>query len=345
VIRFKRYTETAALHNPSQNYELDMQPIEYRHDPLTGTVTFIHPRRGRGAYFHSDHELIEQMAQQTQETCFFCPQKVETSTPTFPAELVPQGRLARGEAILFPNLFAQKAYAAVAALSHSHYLRLDEFTPTLFTDAFILAGNYLARVFEVYGARYAEVGCNYLHPSGSSVMHPHIQVIASNAPYQLMTTYMEKGRAYFQRYGSNYWNDLVKKEKRLDERYIGSIGATEWLVPFAPIRHYEIDAIVSGCRHILEFDSSIWEGLAEGLTRVLKAYHAENLTCFNFAVYSGPMGQDLPYFRAGMKIVARAGIQQFPINDVWYGPNLLGSGFITRPPEEVAALIKPFFKK
>jgi len=324
---------------------LNLQPIEYRQDPLTGVVTFIHPRRGRGAYFHTEQELIEQMALQTREGCFFCPDKVATSTPTFPTELVSEGRLARGQATLFPNLFAQKSCAAVAVLSHAHYLRLDEFTPSLFADAFILAGDYLARAHEVYGARYAEVGGNYLHPSGSSVMHPHIQVIASNAPYHLMTTFMEKGKAYHQRYGSVYWDDLVKKEKRLDERYLGGIGPTQWFTPFAPVRHYEVDAIVSGAVHILDFDSAVWEALAEGLTRVLKAYHTEGLSCFNFAVYSGPLGQDLPYFRAGMKIVARAGIQRFPVNDIWYGPNLLGSGFITRPPEDVAALIKPWFQK
>ena len=41
MIRFKKFEEEAVLHNPLKNYEIDVQPIEYREDPLSGFTSFI----------------------------------------------------------------------------------------------------------------------------------------------------------------------------------------------------------------------------------------------------------------------------------------------------------------
>lgn len=344
MIRFKKLEETAILHSPLKEFQLDFQPIEYREDPLTGLTSFV--RTGRAFWaglYKTDEALIEKLSHETQSRCFFCPDKSATATPKFPADLIPEGRLSRGEAVLFPNLFAQKGYSAIVAITQKHYLRLNEFQPALLSEAFKLAAIYLQRVYETGDARYAEIGANYLYPAGASIMHPHLQVIASHGAYYLIKLYMEKGKEHYRRYSQNYWAELIKKEQRLGERYIGSIGNTEWYTPFAPTREDEVNAVVRGKSNFAEFDASDWENMADGLCRVLKYYHDQGLSCFNYALYSGPLNRRYNFLWAGMKIISRSSVQPYPVSDNWYSSNILLDGFITEPPESIASALRPYF--
>lgn len=344
MIRFKKFQETAILHNPLKGFELEAQPIEYRVDPITGLASTFHNRQSSSSViFKTDESVAERLAKDTQQNCLFCPDRVGTATPKFPYDLIPEGRLTRGEATMFPNLFAQKGHSAVVALSRKHFLKLNEFRTDILYDALKLADYYLRRAHEVEKIRYAEIGQNYLYPSGSSVPHPHIQALASYWPYYLIKLYLEKAKMHYQRYSGNYWEELIRKEKRLKERYLGRLGSTEWFTPFAPSRHDEVNFVVRGKSNFLEFDDSDWKNLADGISRVLKSYHDAGLSCFNFAIYSGPLGQKLRYLWAGGKIVSRSSVQIYPTSDVWYGPNILLYGFITMPPEQVAKIIRPYF--
>ena len=344
MIRFKQHREKAVLHNPLKGFAVEEQPIEYRVDPLTGLASTFHARPASSPVIYQvDETVVEKLSSETRTNCLFCPDKAGTATPKFPSELIPEGRMTRGEATMFPNLFAQKGHSAVIALTRKHFLRLNEFTPDVLYNALKLAEFYLRRAYEVDKIRYAEIGQNYLYPSGSSVPHPHIQALASHWPYYLLTLSMEKAKAHYQNYSCNYWDELMRKERRLKVRYLGRLGSTEWFTPFAPSRHDEVNFVVRGKSHFLEFADADWKNLAEGLSRVLRAYHDAGLSCFNFAMYSAPMGQKLNYFWAGGKIVSRSSVQTFPTSDVWYGPNILLYGFITVPPEEVAKTIRPYF--
>lgn len=344
MIRFKKHEEKAILHNPLKSFAIDSQPIEYREDPISGLSTFV--RTGRAFWagiYKTDEALLEKLAQETQQRCFFCPEKVTTATPRFPADFVPEGRLTRGEAIIFPNLFAQKEYSAIVVITNRHYLRLNELEPELLLNGFKLADLYIRRAYEVGRVKYAEIGANYLYPSGASIVHPHLQVIASHGAYHLISVYIEKGKEYYRKYSRNYWEELVSKEKRLRGRYLGRIGSTEWFTPFAPVREDEVNAVVRDKSNFLEFQEGDWESLADGLSRVLKAYHDRGLSCFNFAIYSGPLGQKLNFLWAGVKIVSRPSVQPYPVSDVWYSANILLDGFVTEPPEEVAEALRPYF--
>ncbi|MCJ7783951.1 MAG: hypothetical protein MUP41_08450, partial [Desulfobacterales bacterium] len=82
MIRFKKFGEKAVLHNPLKNFEIDAQPIEYREDPLSGFTSFI--RTGRAFWagvYKTDQAVLERLIGETREKCFFCPEKVATSTP------------------------------------------------------------------------------------------------------------------------------------------------------------------------------------------------------------------------------------------------------------------------
>lgn len=344
MIRFKKREEKALLHNPLKGFEIDSQPIEYREDPISGLTSFV--RTGRAFWagvYKTDEALLERLIEETRGRCFFCPEKVATSTPMFPADFIPEGRLTRGGATLFPNLFAQKRYSAIITTTEKHYLKLNEFEPSLLINAFKLADLYIRRAHEKSGVEYAEIGGNYLYPGGASMVHPHLQVIASHEAYYLMKVYIEKGKTYYRKYSQNFWEELVNKEKQLGERYLGKVGSTEWFTPFAPIREDEVDAVVQGKSNFLEFADHDWESLAQGLSRVLKAYHEKGLSCFNFAIYSGPLGKKLKYLWAGIKIVSRSSVQPYPVSDIWYSNCILLDGFVAEPPEQVAKEMRPYF--
>ena len=344
MIRFKKREEKAILHSPLKNFEIDSQPIEYREDPISGLTSFV--RTGRAFWaqiYKTDEALLEKLVEESRGKCFFCPEKVATSTPKFPVAFIREGRMARGEATLFPNLFAHKEYSAIISLTRKHYLKLNEFEPDILADGFKLAGLYLRRAHEVGGVEYAEIGGNYLYPSGASVVHPHLQVIASHGAHTLIKMFIEKGKAYYQKYSKNIWDELISKEKQLGERYLGRIGSTEWFTPFAPIREDEVDAVVQGKSNFLEFEDGDWESLAKGLSRVLKAYHDKGFSCYNFAIYSGPLGRKLKYLRAGIKIISRSSVQTYPVSDTWYSSAILLDGFVVEPPEEVAKGMRPYF--
>jgi UDPglucose--hexose-1-phosphate uridylyltransferase len=345
MIRFKKMEEKAVLHNPLKNFEIDSQPIEYREDPLTGFTSFI--RTGRAFWagiYKTDEVLLERLIEETRGKCFFCPEKVATSTPKFLMDFIPEGRVTRGEATLFPNLFAHKQYSAIIAMTHKHYLRLNEFEPSLLVNGFKLADFYIRRAHEVGGVEYAEIGGNYLYPSGASMVHPHLQVIASHGSHSLIKVYIEKGKSHYRKYSRNFWDELIDQEKDLGERYLGSIGSTEWFTPFAPLKEDEVDVVVRGKSNFMEFEDGDWENLAQGLSRVLQAYHGKGFSCFNFAIYSGPLNKKLSnYLWVGMKIISRSSVQTYPVSDTWYSSSILLDGFVVEPPEEVAKQMRPYF--
>jgi UDPglucose--hexose-1-phosphate uridylyltransferase len=345
MIRFKKFEEEALLHNPLNNFEIDTQPIEYREDPLSGFTSFI--RTGRAFWagiYKTDEVVLERLIGETRGRCFFCPEKIATSTPKFLANFIPEGRLTRGEATLFPNLFAHKQYSAIIAMTHKHYLKLNEFSPSVLTNALKLADLYIRRAHEIGGVEYAEIGGNYLYPSGASMVHPHLQVILSHGPHSLIKVYTEKGRAHHRKYSRNFWDELIEKEKELGERYLGRLGSTEWFTPFAPLKEDEVDAVVRDKSSLLEFDDKDWENLAQGISRVLRAYHDKGFSCFNYAIYSGPLNKKLSrYFWAGMKIVSRSSVQTYPVSDAWYSSTILHDGFVVEPPEEVAKQLRSYF--
>jgi galactose-1-phosphate uridylyltransferase len=345
MIYFKKFEEKSVLLNPLKDFEIDSQTIEYREDPLSGFTSFI--RTGRAFWagiYKTDEALLQKLVEETRGKCFFCPEKVSTSTPKFPSDFIPEGRLTIGEATLFPNLFAHKQYSAIIAITQKHYLKLNEFEPGLLINAFKLADLYIRRANEMSGVEYAEIGGNYLYPSGASIVHPHLQIIVSHGPHSLIKVCREKGKSHYRKYSRNFWEELIDKEKKLGERYLGNIGSTEWFVPFAPIREDEVDAVVRGKSHFLEFDDHDWESLAQGISRVLKAYYDKGFSCFNYAIYSGPLGKKLSkYFWAGIKIISRSSVQTYPVCDSWYSSSILLDGFVVEPPEEIAKQLRSYF--
>jgi galactose-1-phosphate uridylyltransferase len=345
-LEFRKEVRFAELLSPLTNYGLDKQPVEHRFDPLTCRETVI--TTGRFQYvkknFEMDEAAVSDVVEKTKATCPFCPVKLEDSTPKFPSNIVPEGKISVGEAVLFPSLFAHMDCNAVAVLAREHYLPPRELAPERLHNAFKAAVMYLKRLHEVGNKPlYASFVGNYFPLSGSSIIHPHMHVIASDLPVQLLKELTDKSEEYSSENSGNYWLDLLDREQS-GERYVGDIGGTCWLTPFAPSNTYEVWAIDRKHSDFLEMTEEDFKAFAEGLARVLRFYEDERLSCFNFALYSGPLGGDSDeFFRVGLRVLGRFGYKPPYVSDIWGLQAILTEGEAYETPENLAQKLKTYF--
>ena len=115
-LRFTTHRQTSTFHNPLLGNRLDTQDLEIRKDPLTDRQSIFNPRlQDKAAVFFgpTDAALIERLARASEPSCFLCGERWKQTTPMYPEELVPGGRIQVGDAVLFPNLFPLSQLHAV----------------------------------------------------------------------------------------------------------------------------------------------------------------------------------------------------------------------------------------
>jgi galactose-1-phosphate uridylyltransferase len=188
-----------------------------------------------GKFLTSDWELVNALVEKTKATCPFCPENVKTKTPVFPKDFIQEGRIFFGDAVVVPNLLGHAEQSVLAILSKEHYLRLRDFTK-MFFDGFKGGAEYLKRLCQkAPSTRFPVFIINYLTPAGSSIFHPHMQVLARDRPFYLVKLLIEESKAYYENNGASYWQNLMAEE-RGGLRHLFEINDVEWLVPFAPLR-------------------------------------------------------------------------------------------------------------
>ncbi len=333
--------------SPLKNFEEDVITFEYRTDPLTernttvikGMLNYI------SRFLSSDDEQLAALVEKTRANCPFCPETVRTKTPMFPRDFLAGGRIFVGDAVVVPNLLGHAEQSILAILSREHNLKLKDFTPQMLLDGFRGGVEYLKRLGEVDGSvRFPVFVFNYLTPAGSSIFHPHMQILVRDRPFYLVKLFLDKSKAYFEKYGTSYWDDLVAREKN-GERYLFEVNGVEWMVPFAPLRGLnEAQAVVKGKSNLEELNDSEWSGLAEGMAKILKFYDFQGYASFNAILMSGPLDEHLPHFNVNLKIISRPGIQQFCFTDAWAVPYMLWDGEAVEEPERLAERARAFFK-
>ena len=350
MIEFQKTVKQTTILSPLKNFEEETLTFEYRADPLTGrNTTVIKGMLGYvSKFFRSDAEMLHALMEKTRATCPFCPESVQTKTPMFPKDFLTDGRITSGDAVVVPNLLGHAERSVIAVLGSEHHLTLKDFTANLLADGFKGGATYLKQLREVDpSARFPAFVFNYLTPAGSSIFHPHMQILARNIPFFLVGLQIAKSREYYEHCGSSFWRDLVTVERKQErERYVSKVNGVDWFVPFAPLRGLnEAQAVVKGKSNMLELTDEEWRGLAEGITKVLAFYHSLGYVSFNIVLLSGPVDEHLDYFDVNLRIVSRPGIQEFCFTDAWALPCLLWDGEAVEEPEKLAEKLKPFFKE
>jgi UDPglucose--hexose-1-phosphate uridylyltransferase len=325
----KRHVLTAMMLD-ADGAELSAR-IEVRVDPLTGHSSRILP--DRGLMPPNDFDL-EAFARENQPRCPFCPERIGRSTPRFPRSVVPAGRIAQGEAVLFPNLHAYSSYSSVSVYSPAlHYLPLGEMTERLVSDNLATQVEFDRAVMNADPeSRWASINANHMLPSGSSLFHPHLQGIVDSEGTTLQRMLAGLPPARFEAY---------LQAERGGERYLGNTGRIEWLASFAPIAPAELRAFIAGCASPAELDSDAVAELGRGLTLALHAYAELGFESFNLAIYGAPPGTD--GYPLNLRLGARSNLKPFYRSDSTFLERLHWEGAIDLVPERVAELVRERF--
>jgi len=273
--------------------------------------------------------------------CIFCPENVLQKTPKFIKEIAPEGRISIGKAVGFPNLFPAGTYGSVVVLCEEHFLNLHQFTVQIYEEGFSVAIEIIRKTMNYDpNARFWQICQNFLLPGGSSILHPHLQVIGDPIPTNEMEYLIDACTSYSERKRSLYWSDLVQTEEKFGERYIATFGKVHWFVSFAPIGFNEICAVVEGHSSLTTLDQEEISSLARGIVSTLRYYYDKDLNSFNFAIYS--ISEEDSH-QLLLRIISRTPIQPYYLND-WTSFEVLQSELTTNIyPEVLCREIRPYF--
>ncbi len=341
TIAFESVRKETRLLNPLKDMAPRTIASEIRRDPLTG-------RSARICHFMKlswARPDFDRLVAGTAEHCPFCPQKVRQVTPCFPGDLLPEGRLTAGDMVLFPNLAPYDSISAVAVLGADHYLPMTAITVERIAAGFGLALDFFRRLEEIGHPEsvYHVVNWNYMPPSGSSIIHPHLQVFATSTAPNLMRQELAASADYARRTGGNYWDDLADREEAGGRRFLGRLGRTRWMSAYAPMGVAgDVVAVVAGTCRTLDLTAQDLADIAEGLRRVMAAYDRMGIYSFNMNFFTGRRGDD--HTRFHLVFSPRTFFNQaLATPDVGALRNLFNESLCMAYPEEINALLKVAF--
>ncbi len=303
MIDFKSKIVTTTIMDPREDFARKVIETEVRFDPLTGDS-------GRLAHFGIYRPHKEDFSAwdtpENRSRCPFCPSNIETLTPRYPQELLPQGHLHRGETTLLPNISPYDQFSALAVMSRNHVVPLKNLTHSLIKDAFGAGLDF----FQIIAAKerklaYHIISWNYMPPSGGGIIHPHLQVIISDLPGNLYRKTLESSERYFQRYRQNFWQELCNTEAERGERFIGQLARSCWLSAYTPLGVMgEFLGVFPQIHTIFDVDETIIDELAEGLKRLFRYFESMDIYSFNLGLFFAPAGSE-EYYSLHARIIPR----------------------------------------
>jgi UDPglucose--hexose-1-phosphate uridylyltransferase len=345
-IHFERSVEKAGFFSPLAAMEYAEQTIEVRRDPLTGMTAVSSSElatKEEMFYGRTDWQYADDLARSSREGCFFCPEKVMETTPRYPDDMVAGGRLQRGRALLFPNLFPLAAVHAVVTYPDKHALRPSEFTPSLLAEGLGAAVDFAGRAERAYpNLEHLELCCNHMLPAGASLAHPHFQVFGGVAVPWMVRLVWERSVAFLSEHGVSYWRSLAEEESESGERFIANEAGCAWLAAYAPTGGREVIAVLPGISRISAVSEHQVAVLAAGLSKILAWYESEGLSAFNFTLGGGPLGTTKAH-AVTLRVIARSAFKANYRTDDYFLQKQLGGELIFVPPEEIAAILRPGF--
>jgi galactose-1-phosphate uridylyltransferase len=341
-MNFEAVARETIILDPLNDMARKAIPSEIRRDPLTG-------RTARICHFMElkwEKPDFDKLVVGTEEWCPFCPDKVLKVTPCFPEEIVPGGRMLIDDKVLFPNIAPYDSLGAVATLGSSHYIPMTEIEPQRIADAFRLSMNFFRRVHEIKHPEsiYHLINWNYMPASGSSLIHPHLQVFATSFAPNLMREELDAAKIYMETNETNYWDDLVEDETKNGERFLGKVGRTNWFSAYAPMGVAgDILAVVDDVCCTLELTDTDLLDIGAGLTRAMNAYDTMGIYNFNMNLFTGARGDS--FTRLHLIFSPRTFFNQtLGTPDIGALRNLYNESLCMAFPEKINQMLKPQFQ-
>jgi galactose-1-phosphate uridylyltransferase len=337
-MKFVSIKKDAVFYDPFNEFKETSRTTDIRIDPLTGKTSRI-------IYFPVTLPPPPDptpLAEMTKPFCPFCKPGVYEKTPRFPEEIVPGGRIERGDAIIFPNAFPYDAHSAVTVVGDAHYTPIDAFRPETFANALGASVDYIRHVAAYDdSAVHHSVNMNYMPTAGGSIIHPHIQVIAGDTPTTYQREFTEAARRYRTDEGAFFFDELVNREREEGTRFIDEKDGVTWLSSFAPKGITEFLAVFESKEPLMSLDPRATDAFCLGLVRILGYLGSLNFASFNLAVYSAP-AQDSPY-PTHARVVPRTTLPPLGASDINYLELLHDEVLTIITPEDAAAGARGFF--
>jgi UDPglucose--hexose-1-phosphate uridylyltransferase len=339
TIEFEERDLEASVPDPGAGGAWTQVRLRWRRDPLTGASARI--LTGVKLQPSSRPDMTDLTAKPA-----FCPfdiEYLETATFPFPAELTAEGRIRCGKAVVVPNIMAYATHSAVGIYDpERHFLDLDDLTPSIVGDALTAMVRHARAVRRLDpAALWSSINCNYLPPSGASLIHPHLQSAHDAHGLTGQRLLAERSRAWRDGRGS-YWAELVEQEAS-GPRWVGHIGRVAWLTPFAPTGFHEVWGVVDGVADVTDLTEEDCQALGQGLSQVLTAYRAWNLASFNFGVVGGGPDAYQDGHQVMLKVLSRSNPEPVYRSDATYFERVWGEALIDVSPEEVAESVRARF--
>jgi UDPglucose--hexose-1-phosphate uridylyltransferase len=340
-IPFRIVESESTFLDPRKKFAPSTEKFQVRFDPLTNrSGHFCH----FGAIKPQPLPLDAYSTPEVKGFCPFCPEFREKVTPKFVPEVLLEGRLKKNQAVLMPNLFPYDVYSGVAIMTDEHVVPLQGFTEGILSDAFAIGIEFFNEIKNVDASLpYNIMTWNYMPPSGGGLVHPHQQYFATDCPGNQFTDELTASEKFYKTHGKSYWPELIREEKRLDERYIGSIGDSAWLSSFVSLGIFgEIMCIFPEVFSVSEFTEKRIDELVAGLLKVFQYYIDTEIYSFNASLVFGP--EDQRYFPCHFRLIARTFL-----NTRDYAPDLnffqalLDEPICVTLPEELCRELKKYF--
>jgi len=344
-MEFRKEVRSTEILSPLVQFESDIQAIEYREDPLTGSQCRINvARAGRVRQVQRGGVEVREIIERTVSGCSFCPQNISQRTPKFPPTLLPEGRIKRGECLLFPNLYPFAEYHAVATLTGRHFLELDEFTTQMLVDNIVTSKDFIALVQQKdEKAVYPMWIWNHLPSSGASIIHPHVQITVDRTPTPELGKLIGKSEEYWRQRRMNYWQELIEVERGIGERYIGENDSVAVIASFAPRGNNEVQVIFKGPVSLIDLDERQTRDFSSVIVKILCCYKGMGVNSFNLITYSASLMERPDYFWMSARIISRPVFRPFYTSDAGFMERFYDVWVIETLPEEVAREMRASF--
>ncbi len=321
-MEFKKTIERSSFLNPSTGKVEELE-IEIRFDPITGKRSRI---LTKPLPFPKNPELPDF----TKEWCPFCDDKIEDigarDTRIAKGEL-----LKRNEAILMANISPYAEISLVIRISKAHYIPINEFQPYHFFDGLMLALDYIRKTdFD-----FSTITMNYLKPAGSSISHPHIQVMLSRSLFDYQERLVQGAEKYYKDGGKCFWDDFW------DEFEDNRVSSGRWrlFTPFAPRGFEHVQGYIK--KGLTDIEEEDLMEISDCIVRILKAYNEAGFNSFNFGMFAPLRKKEhLPIV---FDIVARTPMDKYYQNDTFAIAKLYDESYTNKKPEDTAKEIRNYF--
>jgi len=335
-ICFTKDVYEARILDPEAGFEERAVHIEVRTDSFTGSKARVLTHRWRMPQGSEERAVIEK----SRQSCPFCPDNLEKMTPKFLPDLIKEGRITHGNAVVVPNAFPYSQHSAVVIMTPEHYVSLNEFESSVLHEAFDAAMVYLRRARAADGGiSYASINWNYMPPSGAGMIHPHLQVVAEAKPTLFQERLLTQSLNYHMEKERNYWADLIGHEEQEKARFVGRAGNGAFLTAYAPRGMLgEIIAVFEKARTMEEIGQDGWEGFSKGLTTLLRCFHNMGINSLNMALIGGM--DNAGHFWIQARIIPRVSVAPLGVSDVNYFEKGHQEVITVISPEELAQRLR-----